>query len=66
MLGAIRSALSCVVLIVLIRLCYVFSLPCCLGGTITIQYILPLTNKKNVAGFSHKRSPTLTSLVVSK
>jgi hypothetical protein len=54
MLGTIRNALPRVRLVSLVRLCYVFLLPCYLGDTVFIQPFLP---KKNVVCSIHKETP---------
>jgi hypothetical protein len=58
----IRNALPRVRLVSLARLCYVFLLPCYLGGIVIVQPSLPI--KKIVACFAHKRPPSPNNLVV--
>jgi hypothetical protein len=55
MLGTIRNALSRVKLVSLVRLCYVFLLPCYLGGIVFIQPFLP---KKMLSVLFLKRPPS--------
>jgi hypothetical protein len=54
----VRNALTRVRLVSLVRLCYVFLLPCYLGG---IEIVQPFLQKKCCL-FPHKRHPTLTTL----
>jgi hypothetical protein len=62
MLGTIRNALPRVRLVSLVRLCYVFLLPCYLGGTIFIQ---PFFQKKILSVLFIKR-PRPNNLEFSK
>jgi hypothetical protein len=56
----VRNALPHVRLVSLVRLCYVFLLPCYLGG---IEIVQPfLQQKKEIACSIHKKTPTQTTL----
>jgi hypothetical protein len=56
----VRNALPRVRLVSLVRLCYVFLLPCYLGG---IEIVQPFLQKKMCCLFPHKKTPpTLTTL----
>jgi hypothetical protein len=59
----VRTALPRVRLVSLVRLCYVFLLPCYLGG---IEIVQPFFCKKNVVCFLIKDTPTLNNLEFSK
>jgi hypothetical protein len=59
MLGAIRSALSCVVMIVLTRLCYVLLLSCYLGSNVIVQ---PFLQNILLLVLFMKRPPPQTTL----
>jgi hypothetical protein len=59
MLGTIRNVLPRVRLVSLVRSCYVFLLPCYLGGILNVQ---PFLQKKIVACSVHKKTPTQTTL----
>jgi NADH:ubiquinone oxidoreductase subunit H len=50
----VRNALPRVRLVSLVKLCYVFLLPCYLGG---IEIVQPFLQKKNVVCFLMKRPP---------
>jgi NADH:ubiquinone oxidoreductase subunit H len=50
----VRTVLPRVRLVSLVRLCYVFLLPCYLGGIVIVQPSLPI---KIVAYFAHKKTP---------
>jgi NADH:ubiquinone oxidoreductase subunit H len=52
----VRNALPRVRLVSLVRLCYVFLLPCYLGG---IEIVQPFVQKKCVVCFLIKRHPPL-------